>query len=441
MADSEDQAGPRPNGRRHAIYRPLLANRDFRLLWIAQVVSTIGTYTYSLAVATSLTGRMSGSRLADATAVVLGVQAGAAAVSGLLLAGPIADRFNRRRVMIGSDLVRFAAVSTLLLGSPSLPHLALVAAILGAAGALFDPSMAASLPNVVEDRQVVAANAAIGGTFYASAMIGPAVGAGLVALFGLRMAFTLNALSFVASAMLLTAARFRRPVEPRHERTTPLALARDLRDGARQLLRSRIAVAIGMTMVLAIGVFGAQGTLQIVFVRDVLAPGGGLMSARAAILATLTTAWGSGMLVGSLGSPLLIDRIPRERLIPLSIVGVGGCVIAGGACTSLTPIVVLWFVAGVMSGLTNISYESLLQERTPDEFRGRIIATVEAAQEATYVLGIAGAAMLAKSTPIASGLQLVGFGFVLAGVAASFLLRWASAAGRADVPVPAGSEP
>ncbi|MGE5226486.1 MAG: MFS transporter, partial [Planctomycetaceae bacterium] len=244
------------------------------------------------------------------------------------------------------------------------------------------------------------------------------------------------------SATLLGAARFRRPVEPRQDRPTPLALARDLRDGARQLRRSPIAVAILTTMVLAIGVSGAQGTLQIVFVREVLAPGTGLASARAAILATLTTAWGSGMLAGSLASPLLIDRVPRERLIPVTIAAVGACVVVGGGSTSLAAIVALWFVAGVMSGVTNVSYESLLQERTPDAFRGRIIATVEAAQEATYVLGIAGAAILARGPSVPHAMQIVGFGFVLAGVAASFLLRAAIAADeRGGVAVGVPSEP
>ncbi|MGZ4152738.1 MAG: MFS transporter, partial [Actinomycetota bacterium] len=410
------------------------------LLWLAQLVSTVGTYTYSLAVATYLTSRGSGPGLANAVALVLGVQAGAAAVSGLLLAGPIADRFDRRRVMIWSDLVRFLAVSTLLVGSPSLPHLALVAMTLGAVGALFDPSLAASLPNVVDEDEIVPANAAIGGTFSAMAMVGPAVGAGLVALFGLRVAFTLNALSFVASAAFLAATRFRRSFEGPEGRLTPIALMRDLREGGRQLMRTPVAVAILFTMVLAIGASGALATLQIVFVREVLASGPGLASARAVTLATLTTAMGSGMLVGSLGSPVLIRHLPRQRVMPVAIAIVGACVISGAGTTSLLAISLLWFVAGVMCGVTNVSYESLLQERTPDAFRGRVIATVEASQEAAYVVGVAGAALLASGGLVANALQLVGFVFVLAGVAASFLLRTTMADGRGPAVTAAGTE-
>lgn len=113
-------------------------------------MSTVGTYAYSLAIASLLTRRASGASLAHAVAIVLGIQAGAAALTGLLIAGPVADRFNRRRTMIASDVVRFIAVATLLMGTPSTVHIAVVTAVLGCFGALFGPCLTASLPNVVE---------------------------------------------------------------------------------------------------------------------------------------------------------------------------------------------------------------------------------------------------------------------------------------------------
>jgi hypothetical protein len=74
-----------------------------------------------------------------------------------------------------------------------------------------------------------------------------------------------------------------------------------------------------------------------------------------------------------------------------------------------------------MCGVTNVSYESLVQERTPDAFRGRIIATIEAAQEAAYFLGVAAAGWLVATSP-AIGLQTIGVAFTCIGVAASFAL-------------------
>ena len=425
---------------RSTTYARLLARDDFRLLWLAQVVSTVGTYTYTLAVASVLTQRDSGASLAHTVALVLGVQASAAAGTGLLLAGPVADRFNRRRTMILSDVVRFLAVATLFAGMPSTLHLAVVAAVLGSFGALFDPCLTASLPNVVEEEELVPANAVIGSTFYGSAMIGPGLGAALVAVLGAQIAFGLNALSFVASAVLLAGANFRHTTEA-SGRLTPVALARDLRDGARHVFSSPIASGILVTMGIAMVAWGAQAPAQIVFVKQVLAPGPGAGSTRAFAFATLTTSWAAGMLVGSLVSPLIIRRIPRERLIPLGLLMIGTSVMMAADRGSVVGVAALWFVAGAMCGVMNVCYESLLQERTPDGFRGRVIATIEAAQEATYLLGVAVAAFLSSRFASPDVLRFAGIISLLAAAGAIRLIpRSLAPEGATDAAPEARSE-
>ncbi len=393
-------------GFRASTYGRLLSQENFRLLWLAQVVSTVGTYAYALAMASLLTQRTSDASLGHTVAFVVGIQAGAAAITGLMIAGPVADRFNRRRTMIVSDVVRFVAVATLLVGAPSTVHIAAVAAVLGCFGALFDPCLAASLPNVVREDEIVPANAVIGGTFYGSAMIGPGLGALLVSVLGARLAFGMNAMSFVASAALLTATSFRNT--PRTSgRLTPLALVRDLRDGARHVRSSRLARGIIVTMGVAMIAWGAQATIQIVFVKEVLAPGAAARPLRAVAFATLTTAWAAGMLIGSLASPLAIRRFARERLVPVAITIIGTCVFVGATSSSLLRVAALWFIGGVMSGAANVCYESLLQERTPDRFRGRVMATIEAAQEGMYLSGIALAAVLVSFVEAPQGLMTV----------------------------------
>jgi MFS family permease len=127
------------------------------------------------------------------------------------------------------------------------------------------------------------------------------------------------------------------------------------------------------------------------------------------------------MLFGSFVSPALIRYLPRERLMPLVIAAAGACVIAGSQARSVSSVAGLWAVAGIMCGITNVSYESLVQERTPDAYRGRMISTIEAAQEGAYFLGVAAAGWLMVTSP-AIGLRTVGVGFTLIGIAASFLL-------------------
>jgi MFS family permease len=407
---------------RRTIYGRVLGGRDFRLLWFGQVVSNLGTYAYGVAVASALTLTLSGADLARTVAVVLAVQAGSAAVVGFLLAGPIADRFSRKRVMVVSDVVRFVAVASLLFGSVPLLHLVMVAAVLGVGGALFEPSLAASLPSVVEEDEVVAANAVVGGTFYAGVMVGPAIGAVAIAVGGVGGAFALNAASFAVSGILIARTTMSRRGRDTDGRITPGVLMRDLAEGITHLRRSRLAVGIMTVMCLVVGIAGAQATVQIVFVRDVVVPGVGQGGARAAVLALLTTSWGAGMLVGCFATPPLIRYLPRERLIPLVVALAGACVLYGSRSSDVAGLAALWAVAGAMCGVTNVSYESLLQERTLDAFRGRVISTIEAAQEGAYFVGV-GAAALFAGLPAARSLQTIGIGFTMTGVIASFVLR------------------
>jgi MFS family permease len=427
-AEAPSAKGIRARWRR-TVYARLLARPDFSLLWAGQVVSNLGTYTYALAVATLLTNRTSGPSLAHNVAIVLTLQAGSAAVVGLLFAGPVADRFDRRRVLILADVVRCIAVASLLLGAPSVVHLGLVAMLLGSFGALFDPCMAASLPNVVEERDIVPANAVVGGTFYAGVMLGPALGALIVAVVGVGAAFFVNAASFSVSAGLIAATHLGQAGRPEHQRITPALLARDLAEGARHLSRSRLAVAIMVVMCAVVAVAGAQATLQIVFVRQVLVPGAGEHAGRAAALAALTTAWGGGMLLGSFASPAIIRLIPRERLIPVAVAAAGVCVFVGSHATSVWSAGALWVIAGLMCGATNVSYETLVQERTADAYRGRLIATIEAAQEGAYFIGVAVAGWVAATA--STGLQGVGIAFAVIGVAALFIIP-SEAADRAE---------
>src|SRR5207244_5271631 len=110
-------------------------------------------------------------------------------LGGLL--GPLAARHSRIKLMIGADIVRAVAAGSLLIGHPSLPHIYFVAAILGVFGAAFQPSLQASIPNVVEPDQVVAANAMVGATYHFAIMAGPALGGLLVASLGATSMFAL----------------------------------------------------------------------------------------------------------------------------------------------------------------------------------------------------------------------------------------------------------
>ncbi|HEX2088379.1 MAG TPA: DUF5317 family protein, partial [Actinomycetota bacterium] len=135
-------------------FAPLFRQPTFLRLWSAQGVSNLGDWLYAIGVATTLVGQTNS---AKAFAFLLVAQVAPAAVLGGAL-GAVHDRYSRVRIMIAADVVRAAAVASLLLDStPSLVHIYGVAVTLGVFGALFQPSLDASIPNAVKKEEVVAA--------------------------------------------------------------------------------------------------------------------------------------------------------------------------------------------------------------------------------------------------------------------------------------------
>ncbi len=181
------------------LLRPL-RRRHLATLWGSQVLSSMGDHLYDLAViwtAIQVAGSGAG--------VVAAANTAARLVCGLL-GGVYADRWNRRAAMIGADILRAVAVAVLPLlargGHLALWHLAVVSAVLGALGSLFDPALQASLPALAPDAaELQAMNGLMDGTRRLALAIAPSLAGVLVAVLPLPQFFTLDAVSFAVSAL------------------------------------------------------------------------------------------------------------------------------------------------------------------------------------------------------------------------------------------------
>jgi len=393
-------------------------------LWASQAVSTVGDWAFGLAVATVLSSRSGGADLARTMGLLVAAQVGPSALFGLTLAGPIVDRMSRTRLMVVADLARLAAVGSLLLvPSPSVVHLVLVAACLGVFGALFQPSMLASVPNVVAQADVVAASAVMTTTSNVATLVGPALGALLVAMFGAGTAFALNALSFGVSAAFVASVRIREVRVDTEGGWTPL---RDLVAGARYMAGAELVRGIMLVMVFLLFFSAMNLPIETVLVRDVLTDG---TAARVAmVLGALTAAWGAGMVFGSFLAPGLSGRWPRERLLIASIAVVGASLVLASRTMSFVPVLGLWVCGGAGMGCANVAYESLLQERTPDHLRGRVFAAIEAVQDAAFFLGATAVGLTGQADPRRT-YAAIGVAFVGCALLAFGLL---GAGGRVD---------
>jgi MFS family permease len=185
----------------------LRRNRDFRRLYVASLISLGGDW-FLLVALFGLVLHVSGSAIAVALVI---------AVEDLMyfllspVAGVLADRIDRRRLMVGADLARaVVCLGFLLIRTDSLLWLAFVLlAVMASFSAAFEPASLAALPNLVDEEDLATANALSGSLWGTMLAVGAALGGVVAAVFGRDTAFILDAVSFLASAWLIW--RIRRP--------------------------------------------------------------------------------------------------------------------------------------------------------------------------------------------------------------------------------------
>jgi MFS family permease len=149
----------------------------------------------------------------------------------------------------------------------------------------------------------------------------------------------------------------------------------------------------------------------------------------ASALGLVGGAWGLGMLFGSASAPSLTKRFSRPDLLWVSILVVGGSVVLASRSPTLTPVLLLWLIAGAANALGTIAYETVLQQETPDEFRGRVFAASEGVLNVCYLVGVAVAGGLGAIVGIRWAFLVGGVVFLVAGLLSRRLLRAAGTSG------------
>lgn len=385
-----------------------LARRPvFLRVWAAQIVSNLGDFAYSLAVAVTIIERGDG---AGTLATVLIVQAAPAIVMSIA-GGPLVDRLSRKRLMVGADVLRALAVGSLLVSEPTTVHILVVAACLGTFGALFQPALHASLPNLVPARLLVAANAVVAATFHIAVLVGPVLGGLLASQAGVGWAFAANAVSFALSAMLLLTLRIPQVADSRGG----VGLGA-IRDGLRFAVQTRIVRVIFAVTAGAAFAAALKQPLEPLFVLRTL-------DGVATDIGIATGAWGLGMVVGAASAPAAARRWSRERLTSAGLVGMGVAVLLASQVQAVSTLALLWLLGGAGNGVMSVAYETLIQERTPDRIRGRIVA----AGDAMFDAGVVGGLLLAGAASAAFGFRgtmaVAGAGLLLSAFVALVWLR------------------
>lgn len=334
----------------------LLRNAGFLRLWAGQGVSFIGDAVTLVAL----------------VVLVVDLTGSASAVGGVLvahflpslaapLAGVLADRLDRRTVLVASDLSRAGLVLAAAFAE-GLAVLYALAFLMGAARTLFNPTIRAAFPGVVGGGDLARANALVSGAFSVSAAVGPAAGGLIVASAGVRAAFALDAATFLLSAVLL----YRTPM-PRREATVEGGLAEDLRDGLRYLAKSRLPLAVVGGAFLTMLTINATVPAEVFLARSTFGTGD-------AGYGLLVAVWGGGMVVGSALVAALGGRVGAVPLYFASIFVAAAALVGVGLAHAFVLALGALAVAGVANGVDDATAATILQERVPDAFLGRVFS-------------------------------------------------------------------
>jgi MFS family permease len=274
-------------------------------------------------------------------------------------AGMLGDRFDRRKVLIASDLAGAACFAMMAVSSE--PAWLLPWAFLSAIGeAPFWSASEAAIPNVAGPELTTWANSLIGASRMAGIAIGPALGGALLVFLSPSAVFGLNAASFVLSAAIILSVRARFSGERGDEEEF-----HGLRAGFRFLRHDRVLRTLLLAWVVFISGMGMS------MVAD--APLAAFFDAGSLGFGLLITAWGGGSALGS-----LIARIMREGSEGTWLVIAGTVIAATGIGVGVSPwfplAVAMLFVMGLADGMTIVAETNLRQRRAPDAVRSRVSA-------------------------------------------------------------------
>ncbi len=390
----------------------VLRFKPFKNLWLGQAISQLGDAFYFI-VFMFLTQQVTGSE------AQVGVVGAAETIPYLLFgaqAGFVADRYDRRRTMllsdVGSGLTLLLFAVALGLGfHPALPALVLMTFALSTMRVFFMPAKSAAIPRLVPEEDVMAANALSSSTMNVMQLLGLSVsGAVVAALYALSpngfyaAAMGLNALSFLGSALFI----LRLPtIEP--ERKHDLHAWEDFREGLRYV-RERHELKVMIAMLAAFRLSVAP------FFVFYLAANRQWFGNRPQNLLWMEFAFFLGMLVSSAAMARAKPAYPAAWFCGgLAVVGVA----VGAMAFSRTFLLMAGWnvVAGLAVPVADLPINTYLQTSVPDAFRGRVAAVQNGIATGAMPVGMALGGLLSERLGIAGGFLTMGAGMTLACVA------------------------
>ncbi|MFJ7628852.1 MFS transporter [Streptomyces sp. NPDC097595] len=409
--------------------------RGFRLLLAGQLSSTVGDYCYAVALPWLILSGDGGPVLLGTVLACYGIPR----VVTIPLGGVVADRIGGRRVMLIADVVRAAAVGILAVlataGTPTLAQLAPIAVVLGACSGMFIPASYTLLPALLRKEDLGRGNALSTMVNQVGGLLGPTAGGALVAAFDAGPALTVDAASFLVSALVL--ARIRTGADaPEHEGTDATDETPARKVSFPELLRHGRLLHVVLVVALVCNL-AFNGTIEVALPE--LAHQGMGATGYGILLTCLSLGGLAGSLVAARSRPV---RSPAYLFATLAVVmgiALGTVPYAGG----LAGAAVCVCVYALASGWQNIVVVTMLQVWAPSALIGRVMSLVMLAVMGTFPVSVAVAGFGVRHLGAAPFFPVAGGAIALTVLGA--LTQRVFREHRADteyappVPVPAGA--
>ena len=340
----------------------ILKNRTFLLLFLGNTISLIG-FGFNLVGVSWLVLEVTGSELA------LGKIMAMATVPGVVLAlfaGIIIDKVNRKWLLVVLDLFRMVVVGTFVIllvqDRFSMNALFITVLLMGTGSSLFWPTAQAFVQELVSAKDYFHANALLSASYQAGSILGAGIGGVVVHFYGVPTALAFNALTHLISALLISAAPFRRQVVHHEVESIWQSVSKGF-----IYFKEKVGVLIlGFTTILAdVAIWGALSVLTITISKEVFLAGSlgyGLMEGF----------YGVGALISTVAVGYMTRFLGRGRALLL-------CYVVAGVMCLLAPIAISIYLAGVayfFMGLHNnaarICIRTIFMEQIPNKIMGRV---------------------------------------------------------------------
>jgi MFS family permease len=385
---------------RPTFFRVVADRSGYRRLWAARTVSQSGDIAQFTTVAL-LVFHLTHTGLGVS---ILAIAEIAPVVLLAPIAGTVADRWPRARVMVMADVTRFVLATLLAVFHNDAVAVYALAFGMSAGSAFFNPAAGSLLPSLVSDDELVAANSGIWSTAVLSqVLLAPAAGL-IISVAGYTPAFAFNAGTFAASALFLSGLH--------SETRTSGSVRLDIFVG--MFVKDRLLRALVVAQALAALSAGATSALLVVLARERLRTEGtgfGLMLGAIAI--------------GAFSGPIIISRVGSrlrqqdQVFVAFGLRGMVDLALASVANLPASLVALVGYGLGTSSG--NIAFNSLIQSHVVDERRGRVFATFDLVWQSMRLLSLMGGGLLADAMGVRAVYVVGGILLLGAGIAGSAL--------------------